>query len=167
MSEERKAIAVEDLVDEDLINRAFFISLLNAMDEKKRILLVGQPGAHGLTTLVMALLIHGDTKGFKYEIFDVDVTKDKEQSDKQYLAHLQNKKDIYAFFSAWAKGASGVATIYADSVEDALNHIESSLKEHGIADPKAYTNFTTDVICMIENENGTDSVVRDVIMQHN
>ena len=169
MSEERKEISVEDLVDEDLINRDFFLQMLGAVSEKKRILLIGQPGAHGLTTLATALLVHGDTVGFKYEIFDTAVAKPgKEPSEKQYFAHIREDDDIYTLLSLWANGSSGVATIYADSVRDALDRIEANLKKHGIADATAFVNFTVDVICMIENEDKSceTSVVRDVIVQH-
>ena len=169
MSEEQKAISVENLVGEDLINRDFFLELLGAIGEKKRILLVGQPGAHGLTTLVMTLLIHGDTRGYRYEIFDSSVVGDVEgHAGKQYLAHLHSDEDVYGVLSLWANGASGVATIYAGSVREALDRMEGALKKREITDTAAFVNFTVDVICMVENEgeDGENSVVRDVIVQH-
>ncbi len=167
MSDESKSISVEDLVDNNLINEDFILSLLNAVNLKKRILLVGQPGAHGLTTLAATLAIQGDLQGIKYEVFDVDVMKDrKNHTDKQYFAHLRTEDDVYALLSAWGSGAGGIATIYANSTGDAVSRMEACLKDKNLSDPAAFINFTIDVIAMIENENGTDSVVCDVIIQH-
>lgn len=167
MSDENKSISVEDLVDNSLVNEDFIRSLLNAVNLKKRILLVGQPGAHGLTTLASTLVIQGDLQGIKYEVFDTDVLKNrKNHTEKQYFAHLHTVEDIYGLLSAWGSGAGGIATIYADSVSDAISRLEAGLKDKNIPDPAAFVNFTTDVICMIENENDTDSVVCDVIIQH-
>ena len=167
MSDENNVVSVENLVDDGLINEDFFLSLLNAVNEKKRILLIGQPGAHGLTTLAAALIVQGDTQGINYEIFDADVLKDrKNHNGKQYFAHLRTDEDKYALLSAWANGAAGIATIYADSIREAMDSLGTALKDKGIADPNAFVNFTVDILCMIENENDTDSVVRDVIIQH-
>lgn len=167
MSDENNAISIENLVDDGLINQDFFLSLLNAVNEKKRILLVGQPVTHGLATLASALVMQGDTQGFRYEIFDAEILKNRQKhADKQYIAHLRTPEDKYGLLSAWANGAAGIATIYGDSVRDAIASLESCLKDKGIKDPAAFVNFTVDIICMIENENENDSVVRDVIIQH-
>ena len=167
MSDENNAVSIENLVDDGLINQDFFLSLLNAVNEKKRILLVGQPGAHGLAILSSALVMQGDTQGIHYEIYDADVLKNrKSHAGKLYSAHLRTDEDKYGLLSAWANGAAGIATIYADSVRGAMDSLQSCLKGKGIADPSAFLNFTVDIICMIELENGTDSVVCDVIIQH-
>lgn len=167
MSDESNAVSIENLVDDGLINQDFFLSLLNAVNEKKRILLVGQPITHGLATLSSALVMQGDTQGFRYEIFDAEImAHTQKHSGKQYVAHLRTSEDKYGLLSAWANGASGIATIYGDSVQAAISALETCLKDKGIKDPAAFVNFTIDIICMIENENENDSVVRDVIIQH-
>lgn len=150
---------------EELINQESFQELLKAMEEKKRILLVGQPGAHGLLTLSMALLMHGDDNGLQYELFDAALARDRKGSGKQYFAQLRSTGDIYKLLSLWAQGDSGVAAIYANSVDEATDWIEAVLKKGGIREPEAFFNCTVDVICMIEND-GDSSVVTDVIVLH-
>ena len=150
---------------EDLIHQESFEKLLEAVREKKRILLVGQPGAHGLVTLAMALLMHGDEFGEQYELFDSALMRDRKGNGAQYFAPLKSTADIYKLLSLWAQGDGGVAVMYGQAVNEATDWIEAVLKKGGIREPEAFLNCTVDIICMIENE-GDSSVVKDVIVLH-
>ena len=150
---------------EELINQSSFEELLGAIREKKRILLVGQPGAQGLVTLAMALLMHGDDNGQEYELFDSGLMRDRKGSGKQYFAQLKSTADIYTLLSLWAQGDGGVAAIYAQTVKEATEWIGAVLRKGGIREPDAFINCTVDIICMIEKE-GDSSVVRDVVVLH-
>ena len=148
---------------EDLINEESFGELLGAIREKKRILLVGQPGAHGLTTLSMALLMHGDEQGYQYELFDAGLMRDRKGDGNLYFAQLKSTADIYTLLSLWAHGDGGVAAIYAQTMDEAMGWMGAVMKKGGIKEPEAFLNCTIDVICMIENE-GDSSVVKDVVV---
>ena len=150
---------------EDLINEESFGELLGAIREKKRILLVGQPGAHGLTTLSMALLMHGDEQGYQYELFDAGLMRDRKGDGNLYFAQLKSTADIYTLLSLWAHGDGGVAAIYAQTMDEAMGWMGAVMKKGGIKEPEAFLNCTIDVICMIENE-GDSSVVKDVVVLH-
>lgn len=150
---------------EGLINQESFEELLKAVEEKKRILLVGQPEAHGLATLAMTLLMHGDDNGLQYELFDAGIMRDRKGSGRQYFAQLKGTAEIYRLLSLWAQGDGGIAAIYAQTIEEATDWIEAVLRKGGIRESEAFLNCTVDIICMIENE-GDASVVKDVVVLH-
>ena len=150
---------------EDLINEESFGELLKAVRQKKRILLVGQPGAHGLVTLAMALLMHGDEQGYQYELFDSGIMRDRKGNGNLNFAQLKSTADIYTLLSLWAHGDGGVATIYAQTMDEATGWMGAVMKKGGIREPDAFLNCTMDVICMIETE-GDSSVVMDVVVLH-
>ncbi|MBR3624270.1 MAG: hypothetical protein IKN43_13085 [Selenomonadaceae bacterium] len=153
------------MTEHDMINEKSFQSLLKAVEEKKRILLVASPGAHGLTTLAMALIMHGDDNGLNYELFDSDLMRSRPGEGELYFAQLKSTADIQYLLKLWAHGGSGIAAMYANSVEDATEWLEAVMKKSGIKEAGAFVNCTIDIICMIENENGT-SVVKDVVVLH-
>lgn len=149
----------------DMINEQSFQELLKAVREKKRILIVGAPGAHGLTTLAMALIMHGDESGLNYELFDAEIMRGRQGEGELYFAQLKTTADIQSLLKLWAHGASGIAAIYGNSIEDATTWIEAVMKRGGIREAEAFVNCTVDVICMIENEDGS-SVVKDIVVLH-
>ena len=149
----------------EMINEKSFQELLKAVEEKKRILLIGAPGAHGLTTMAMALMMRGDEEGLNYELFDADLMRNRQGEGELYFAQLKSTADIQILLKLWAHGASGIAAIYGNSIEDATEWIEAVMKKSGIKEAEAFVNCTIDIICMIENENGT-SVVKDVVVLH-
>ena len=149
----------------EMINEKSFQDLLKAVREKKRILLVGMPGAHGLTTLAMALIMHGDEAGLTYELFDADLMRNRQGDGELYFAQLKSTADIQILLKLWAHGATGIAAMYASSIEDATAWLEAVMKKSGIKEAEAFVNCTIDIICMIENENGS-SVVKDIAVLH-
>jgi len=149
----------------EMMNEKSFKELLNAVREKKRILLVGAPGAHGLTTLSMALIMHGDEAGINYELFDSDMMRNRPGEGEYYFAQLKTTADIQILLKLWAHGATGIAAMYGSSIEDATAWLEAVMKKSGIREAEAFVNCTIDIICMIENENGS-SVVKDIVVLH-
>ena len=166
MEDKEKISTVEELINGE--NQESFIKLLNAVERKQRILLIGQIGAHGLATLASTLLMQGDSQGMTYEIFDAELMKDRRGMGKLYTAHIQSEEEICKLLSLWANGDSGIATMYADALDHAFQKIDKALRKYSIKDPTAFMNCTIDVICMVENEDEScqNSVIRDIIVMH-